>query len=84
MRKRLHNAKWPTLTQLLTTTALVVFINQILVFFKPDLLMSEQLKRGFIIQIAQLLSNDNNRNLLDGSRHKYVRCGIAINLVFNV
>ena len=41
--------------------------------------MNEQLKRGFIIQIVQLLSN-NNQNLLDD----YVRCGIEMNLVSHV
>jgi hypothetical protein len=46
--------------------------------------MNEQLKRGFIIQIVQLLSNENNRNLLDGSGHDYVRCGIEMNLVSHV
>ena len=46
--------------------------------------MNEELKRGFIIQIVQLLSYNNNWNLLDGSRHDYVMCNIEMNLVSHV
>jgi hypothetical protein len=47
--------------------------------------MNEQLKRGFIIQIVQIVSNNNNnRDLFDGSRHDYVMCSIAINLISHV